>query len=481
MGLVCSVGGTEYLAADITFNTSNSGHSTASVLFTAPPYGQFWDTLIVSQDGTRVFEGLVIGNNFYSPDSFNSSESYHQIRAVGYSAMTKYRTVTAIVESKTAAEAITQYILPVLALEGVTAGTIEGTWVIDRDVWGYMYIYDVMEKLLKASPGYIWYIDFDKKLHYYKKTSGDLEYLRNSDQFTQYNRDRDFSNYRNVQHAIVSSMRTGVQNKRPASPSPDGTVKTYTVNFGIAEEPTIYINDVAVDSDYVGVNGIDDDNTDIEWLWSYGSDTITQVQSETALSSGTTLTVTYIGLRSGVVSHSDYNKINERQSNVPGTSGLMENTIQTQGFETIDQVSFYVSQLISTYGATGDKLSFNTLDNRFTVGKRVRLNARGETSDLYVDNVSAVSNGVEMEYTVTCYDSAYDGGTWEEYFYKMIVGSKTYSINSTDTLYQTIAVPEDIGLAGEYTLTLSGTALTLPFTLPAILGGSDSTEVTIND
>lgn len=484
MALTCTIEGTEYLTQDINFQVTESGHSQATITLVDSPAGtQFWDTIVLKQDGVRFFEGLMTVSEFFSPDDFNESEHYYTLTAMDYTGITKYRTVAEVVEDTTAGEAVEDYIIPILAEEGITIGNIDADWEIERDVWSYNYIYDVMEKLIQAAPGYIWYIDMDKKFYYYPKSTGEQIYLRDNDQFTNYHRIRDFTGYRNIQHAIVSEMQTQTQPLRIPSPLPDGSVKTFTLNFAIAKEPTIYINSVAVDAAYVGVNGIDDDSddSDIQWFWSYGSDTITQASGDTPLAATDTIQVTYVGLRSGVVSHSDYNKISSRQVSNPGLSGKTENVVQTGSFETINQVSRYVSDLIETYGTTASKLTFNTEDTRFAVGQRLSVRARNAAYTVYIVGITGVSNGYNMEYTITAIDAAYDGGTWEEYFYKLILGQRAYTINSTDVLYKTIAVPDSVSVSGSYTIGLSGTGLTLPFTLPGILGGADYQEVIIDD
>jgi hypothetical protein len=480
---IVEIAGTEFRAHTFSGSVSSAGRTSITVDLMESPVGtQFWDSLIIYEDGDRIFEGVMISAEIYAPDN-NNSDHYYTITCSDYSEITKHRVVTAEVIDMTAEEAIETYILPILAEEGITAGTISADWDIERDVWGTEIIYDVMEKLIKCAPGYIWYIDYDKKLHYYKKSTGTIEYLRDDSQFTNFRRLRDFSNYRNVQHARVSQIRTSVQYNRVPSPTPDGSVKTFTVNFPIAEKPTIYINSVAVDSDAIGVNGIDADEAGngIEWFFSYNSDTITQASNETALSSTDTILVTYTGLRSGVISFHDFNEIAHRKISTPGFSGLAENVLDVSAFNTLNQVSFYVEQLIDKYGDTGDRLTFTTEDPRFTVGKRLQLLARGYNARFMIDNVSFSTDGYVTTYNITAYDEAFNGGVWEEFFYKMIVGQKTYNLNSSETLYQTISTPDTLETLGEYTITLSGTALTLPFTLPAILGGSDYTEVVIND
>lgn len=484
MAITCEIAGSEYLTQDINFQMTESGHSQASVTIVDSPAGtQFWDTIILKQDGVRFFEGLMTVSEFYSPDNFNADENYYTLTAMDYTGLTKYRTVAEVVENTTAGEAVEDYIIPILAEEGVTIGLIEADWEIERDVWSYMYIYDVMESLIQAAPGYIWYIDMDKKFYYYKKSAGEQIYLRDGDQFTNYQRIRDFTSYRNIQHAIVSEMQTQTQPLRVPSPLPDGTIKTFTLNFAIAKEPTIWVNSVQVDPAYIGVNGIDDDSedSDIQWFWSYGSNTITQASKETALAAGATILVTYIGLRSGVVSHSDYNKIQSRQISTPDLSGKTEHVVNTGSFETISQVSRYISDLIETYGTTANKLTFTTESTRFHVGQRLSVRARNAAYTVYIVGITGVSIDSNMEYTITAIDAAYDGGTWEEYFYKIIVGNRSYTINSTDVLYKTIAIPDSVAVSGSYTLGLSGTGLALPFTLPGTLGGSDYQEVILDD
>lgn len=485
MAITCTIADIDFLVQDVSLQITEAGHSQALVTLVDSPEGtQFWDTVVLKQDGVRFFEGLMIVSEFYSPDNYNESEFYYTLTCMDYTGLTKYRTVAEVAEDTTAGEAIVDYIMPILAEEGVTIGLIDGDWEIERDVWGYMTIYDVMEHLRETAPGYVWYIDFDKKFYYYPKSTGEQVYLRDTDQYSNYTRVRDFTGYRNIQHAIVSQMETQSQPLRVPSPLPDGTVQTFTLNFAIAKEPAIYINSVQVDPAYVGVNGIDtdSDDSDIQWFWSYGSNTITQASGRTPLAATDVLQVTYIGLRSGVVTHADYNKIQAKKVSTPDLSGKAEHVVTTGSFETVSQVSQYVSDLINTYGKRGSQLTFNTFDTRFAVGQKLTVDTRNSYYTVYITNITATSiiDGV-MEYSITAIDEAFDGGTWEEYFYKLIVGSKAYTLNSTDVLYKTIAVPESVNLESTYTLGLSNSGLKLPFVLPGTLGGSDYTEVIIND
>ena len=88
------------------------------------------DAVVVTNNGTRVFEGLVKTMEIYDGTNLANGYRCYYLTCGDYNALADKRRVAAVVEGVTAEDAITDYILPILAAEGVTAGTIDATFTI---------------------------------------------------------------------------------------------------------------------------------------------------------------------------------------------------------------------------------------------------------------------------------------------------------------------------------------------------------------
>lgn len=142
-----------------------------------------------------------------------------------------------------------------------------------------------------------------------------------------------------------------------------GNLRTFTTAFPLIAEPTIYINDVQVDPAYIGVNGIDDDNTDIIFAFSYNSPSIPYKGS--VLEDGDVVKVVYTGQYPIRVAAYNDAKIAEI-SELTQTSGLIEDVYLASGTKTTADANQLAQSFIDQYNEVTGELKFWLYSNQLT-------------------------------------------------------------------------------------------------------------------
>ncbi len=104
----------------------------------------------------------------------------------------------------------------------------------------------------------------------------------------------------------------------------DGTTKSFSVDYPIAQAPTVRV--AGVDA-LVGILGVD---TGKDWYWQAGSAEIRQEDADAALALAVALEVTYVGIDLIYVSVSDAGEISARAA-AEGNSGIYHKLIEIEG------------------------------------------------------------------------------------------------------------------------------------------------------
>lgn len=121
----------------------------------------------------------------------------------------------------------------------------------------------------------------------------------------------------------IVSGATDTTSPQTESYTYDGTQQAFTVIFPVAKKPTVYVNDVQVPTDRVGVNGINDGDENMVFLFSFNSQNINYIKTTNYLTEGAKVTFTYTGLFPIRVIATNDNKITELAERT-GTSGRRE-------------------------------------------------------------------------------------------------------------------------------------------------------------
>ena len=176
----------------------------------------------------------------------------------------------------------------------------------------------------------------------------------------------------------------------------DGETTTFTTSFPLIYQPTISINGVAVESSKVGVAGIDDNVTGLQFKWSYNSTTVSYVENSGAMSAGDKVTIAYIGQYPIRVMVSNTLKI-QQIAQATGTSGLREQVYYDATVTSIEQAQQMASNLLERFEEATKQLTFWLLSSE--------LYANGLTLDnvaLYTTmNFDLPMLGISGEYIIT--------------------------------------------------------------------------------
>ena len=132
----------------------------------------------------------------------------------------------------------------------------------------------------------------------------------------------------------------------------------------MAEKPRIFIDDVEVSPDDIGVNGLDKDR---KWYFSYNSNIITHDFSQPELTTET-LKIQYKGLYPILVVAEDPAEIENRKS-IEGGSGIYENIQLEQSINLKDVALNYANGLLEKYGIIPKTATFTTYQHGLKAGQ----------------------------------------------------------------------------------------------------------------
>lgn len=475
--ITCTLDGNSIEIMDDWIATYKSKHRSTFQCTTTNQTLNFGDELELKNGSEIIFKGIVSGLKKFDP--YDTKQVLMiTIEGKDYSAIADKRVIAQVLSAVKAEDAITNYILPILAEEGITAGTIDADFTINRDVWRYFKVSECLDRLADCQVGYYWYIDFNKKLHFLNVNSASIVTLNDSTNYTNMVAYRDMDTYRNTQYLITPDSRTVSQPNEVCSPQADGSTRTFMTRYPIAEEPTLsYTNDVTVvtptwvniNAADVGVNGFDDG---MKWYWSYNSNTLTQADTETVLPAKGAIRATYIGLRKAVIKVTNETAIDDRKIK-EGNSGIYEEVQELLDMDDFYEACKYCRNLLTKYCDIADKIEFDTHDSKFVRGYRILFDSVFFLTQAYylIDSIIVTQETpVLCKYSITAFDST-SIGQWEKYFYDLYKNQRKVVLNADEILTKITGIDEEINLDGLYEL-WTNIGFTIPFTIPFTIGTS---------
>jgi hypothetical protein len=450
-------------------------------------------------DDEVLFDGFI--KTIDKDDPFgNDTNIYYLINCVCWCKIAERRIIGDIVEDKNVGNTIIDHILPILAQEGVTYGHIDCDLQIERITFNYITCYEALNLLQSLVYGYSWYIaDETKQLYFYYLAN---DYLPTKLDANIYHRNfkqsRNMSVYRNTQYLRGGKARTAEQSNETPSPLPDGSSKTFTCRFPIAETPTIETN--VSGGGWVtktcGVNGIDEDGTH-DFYFTYNSPDITQDSGGAVLAVGDLIRITYIGLRDLFIIVDDQEQIRRRATiedhalsgGAAGCSGIYEAIVQEPAMDNIPVGIQFASGILKKYGDIADKISFSAEDDSFkwALGYLLKVEkASWNINEYFLINQVQMHqlDPTHIEYNLTGLDGALVGG-WELYFEELLKRDKTFTINDSEVLVILKNQFEKINHGGQYELEVYNPLLYISESTyvseSTVLGGTKESEANIYD
>jgi hypothetical protein len=435
-------------------------------------------TFQVYNDGTEIYEGII--------NSVRKREGvpgiiYYDITVVDNSAIADKRLAAATYEDETAGDIVSALITAYLSYENVTAGTIQDGPVIQKATFNYISCTEALNYLADIT-GYYWYIDKDKALHFCERTTNLAPYdLTDSVQHWGFEHDRTLNDYRNTQYVRGGKGRTSTQTDEVPTPAPDGVSRKFVLRFPVAEKPVIMINSTAIVSANVGVNGLD---TGKQWYFSYDSQIVTQDTGESVLTAGSTISVTYIGLKNLFVKVDNAAEVAARAA-IEGNSGMYEKLTKEVSIDETSAALDFGEGLILKYGDIKDIVTFHTEVSGLAAGQLIRID-----KDLFgLDDrflieaiVITPADGDKIDYAVRALDGSAIGG-WEEFFKLIIRGNRTFTIAENEVLIILYSYDETVSWAGEYDISAYTALYPLETLYPSetLYPGSASSTANVTD
>ena len=273
----------------------------------------------------------------------------HDVQAADYTRLADRRLFVGAYEEGVAGD-IVRDILDVLAEDGITEGTIQDGTLLERQLFPYTTCSEALDRLAELC-GFIWFVDYDKKLYFIDRTTYAAEWtLDDYNDVLEGSVSVSSGNpaYRNVQYITGGAALTDTMTEYFVG---DGYTRSFTVGFPIATEPEIYINDVQKS---VGIGGVESGQA---WYWNKGNNTVTQDSSEQVLSSNDVLKVVYIGRFSLIAKVSQAAQITARRAVEGFGSGK---------YERIDADPTLADHAAAIEAARGKLLSYAVVGKKIT-------------------------------------------------------------------------------------------------------------------
>lgn len=320
------------------------------------------------------------------------------------------------------ADLITEY----LAGDGIVGSYVEDGPLISKAVFPYVTAADAFTDLANEI-GYAWYIDYDKQLHFFARSTNLAPVTGSSSVFFAESvrkiatRDK----YRNAQYIRAGNDITDSLTEQFTG---DGKVRTFKCALPLATAPTITVNGAPKT---VGILQVD---TGYDWYWNKDSDSISQDNAGTVLTTADTLSVTATFLYPLRMYGLEDSAISERQS-VEGGTGIYEEIEDVQ-LDGRQLVADKLTAILRKYARVQARFDGETEQDGLRSGQLLTLSipTYGLTGTWLITNISIRDeDGKRLRYRVTAVDGENLGG-WQEFFSKIEAAGRDFSIRENESL-----------------------------------------------
>lgn len=378
--------------------------------------------------GDLIFGGIV---DTVKSSLVGSENSFKRIDVSGidYTVIAERRVISYVYNNNIFAGQIVQNILNnYLSEESIEVGEILNGEELERAVFPLKTIKEIFDTLATIS-GYIWFIDYDKKLYFIERTTFSSEFdITDYTKLLSFELSEGNPNYRNIQYVIGPKVLTDTLMEYFKG---DGNQKTFTVGYPIKQEPTIYVNDVIQD---VGIKGVEAGKS---WYWNLDDNTITQDQGATPLSSSDILKVEYIGSFPLIIKVTNYAELTSRKLTEGFGTGKYERVDMDTNMSDYEQGLSTARGILNEYGTIGYHATYTTTD-KITSGtlQNISLSAFNVSTDFLITSVRVSYNEGLIFYEVEASSGPVDE-SWEDIFCKIAKNAKeklSLTMSSTDVV-----------------------------------------------
>ena len=429
------INGVEYDAEtdfSITEQAGNKTSSTFNVVVYDQPTPKAGDVFeLQADDGTTLFLGTC-GIPRSPKYETGLEKRVYKIVCGNANSILSYRIVNVAYQGLTVTEIVQNLFNRYISEEGITLGQISSVDVtLDVYTAADYNLQDALNELADLV-GAVWQVSNDRVFDFIVRADFpafpqviDADFLIG----TAYQHTTKDYKVRTVQYVTGATDSTTQQTEIYTW---DGEARTITVSFPIAQKPSISINGTPVPSNQIGVNGIDDENPDIVFAWSYDSQVIT-IKQQSALASGDTIQVSYIGMFPIRVVSYNAPKIAEVAEKT-GTSGKKEMVQLATDITTTADALQLAQSLLQQYDEATGELSLWLLSSQ--------LYASGMT----LDDVSLLTKmtfdlpqfGIVGEFVICerklSLHTAADGNYWENLKIELLLRDRNLMKSSGEVI-----------------------------------------------
>ena len=307
-----------------------------------------------------------------------------------------------------------------LVAEGIAVGTIQDGVTVEEAVFNYVPTTTALDVLAEKT-GFIWYIDFDKRLHFISRSTHIAPWVVTGGDITKdVTVEHGNSQYRNTQYIKGGTDITDPQTQTYKG---DGKLTVFSTGFKIAKVPTIALNTVA---QTVGIRGLDAGK---QWYWSKGDNTISQDNAGTPIISTDTLSITYQGEFSVVVISKDEAQISNRQT-IEQNSGINEDVEDEPSTTTRDAAFQSAAAKLQKYSVIGRRVKFRTRRIGLEAGQIATINLPDQgldNAEMLIENIQISDQADILWHDVSAVEGP-EQGSWTRMFQKLATRGQAFVI-----------------------------------------------------
>ena len=356
-----------------------------------------------------------------------------------YSQLIDTRVVIDAFTDTLAGDIVKKFITDVFSQEGISQGIIQDGAEILRAVFPYIGGNEAMNDVADRV-GFAWEVDNDKNLNFYDRSTNLAPFqITENSVFYQLQVQKNRKNYRNRQYIRAGEDITQPIIKENPTPKPDGLSRTFVTRFPIATKPQIYIDNVEINQNDIGVNGSDQNK---KFYYSLKSNTVTQDTSEAALDTESKIEITYRGFYPIIVVAENPHGIDERIAKEPG-SGIYEKVNEERTIDTRDAALEFAQSKLEKYGIIPRIVTFKFYEHGLKGGQLLGINLpnRNLSGDFLIETVTTRDENGLTAYYVKCLDGTPLGG-WERFFKDLAGKSTRLAIKENEILVLLNSVAE---------------------------------------
>lgn len=377
----------------------------------------------------RIFAGTIESFNYRVVRGTNTRE--YAINCIDFNHIADRLRIAQTYEAQTVTEIVQDIITKYLASDGISLGSVPATTpqIVEAN-FNYIHISDALRYLQDATQ-INWNIDYNKNLNLFYRADNvatgfvDVDILDLEISETR-------SQYRNTQWLKAGDGTTETQDLEKPTPEPDGVSKTFLVRFPLSKKPAIFINDIEIDPNDIGINGLDRDK---KWYWNKNKKEIVQDDAEGLLISTDKLEITYNGLVPILCKVDNDIEIASRQS-VEGGTGIYESFEKNIALSDKRAAIKYAEGLLNKYDEIPEILNLRTQSYR-SAGTIININSTsyGKNEDYLIESVVISEESGQVYYEMVLL-SGESFGSWVEFFRKMITSPDDFIIQENEVVIQ---------------------------------------------